>query len=110
LEKAFLRLIVTRVAGPILYSTNPWFATDIADKYRGGIYFAWVCECFDAATAVPGSAAALIAPSSNPRRIYRLLAEECAGEEGHSPTIRGHKKTFSRLAKEWLADRSLTKD
>ena len=96
--------------GPILYSTNPWFATDIAERYRGGIYFAWVCECFDTATVRPGSAAALIAPSSNPRRIYRLLAEECGAEEGHSPTIKGHKKTFCRLAKEWLADGSLTKE
>ena len=95
------------VPGPILYSTNPWFATDIAERYRGGSYFAWVCECFDTATAPAGSAAALIAPSSNPRRIYGLLAEECAAEEAHSPTIKGHKKTFSRLAREWVADGSL---
>lgn len=98
------------VPGPILYSTNPWFATDIAERYRGGSYFAWVYECFDTATAPAGSAAALIAPSSNPRRIYGLLAEECAAEEAHSPTIKGHKKTFSRLAKEWVADGSLSKD
>jgi hypothetical protein len=102
--------IVAYVPGPVLYSTNPWVATDIAERYRGGVYFAWVCECYDTATALAGSAAAAIAPSSNPRRIYRLLAEEYAAEEGHSPTIRGYKKTFSRLAKEWLADRSLTKD
>lgn len=96
--------------GPVLYSANPWFATDIAERYRNGIYFAWVCECFDSTTAPAGSAAALIAPSSNPRRIYRLLAEECDAEEGHSPAIRGYKKTFTRLAREWLADKSLTKD
>lgn len=102
--------IVFFLPGPVLYSTNPWFATDIAERYRDGVYFAWVCECYDASTALAGSTAALIAPSSNPRRIYRLLSEECAGEEGHSPTIKGHKKTFTRLAKEWLADGSLTKD
>ena len=35
--------------GPVLYSTNPWFATEIASKYRGGNYFAWVSEYFDGA-------------------------------------------------------------
>jgi hypothetical protein len=98
------------VPGPILYSTNPWFATEVAEKYRGGIYFAWVCEYFDTNTAPSSSAAARIAPSSNPRRISQLLAEECEGEEGHSPTIQGHKKTFGRLAKEWLAKNEVTKD
>jgi hypothetical protein len=96
--------------GPVLYSTNPWFATEIAEKYRGGRYFAWVCECFDSATAPTGSAAARIAPSSNPRRIYQLLAEECAAEEGHSSTITGYKKTFTRLAKEWFAKNEIDKN
>lgn len=94
--------------GPILYSVNPWFATEVARKYRGGIHFAWVCECFDTTKADAGSAASMIAPSSNPSRIYRLLAEECAAEEGHSANIKGYRKTFSRLAKDWLADGTLT--
>jgi hypothetical protein len=93
---------------PVLYSTNPWFATDVALKYRGGVHFAWVCECFDTTKAPGGSGAAMIAPSSNPRRIYQLLAEECLAEEGHSPTIKGYKKTFKRLARDWLAKGELT--
>jgi hypothetical protein len=104
-----LFVIVVTVPGPILYSTNPWFATDIANRYRGGVYFAWVCEYFDIVTAPAGSAAAKIAPSSNPARIYRNLSEECAGEEGHSPVIKNYKKTFTRLAKEWLAKGDIDK-
>lgn len=96
--------------GPILYSTNPWFATDIATRYRGGTHFAWVCEYFDTATAPAGSAAAMIAPTSNPRRIYRNLFEEYKAEEGHSPEVKRYKKTFTLLARKWFADGSITKD
>ncbi len=96
--------------GPILYSANPWFATDVASKYRGGIHFAWVCECFDTATAPVGSAAAMIAPTSSPRRIYRNLSEEYKAQDEHSSEIQRYKKTFSRLAKKWFADGSITQD
>jgi hypothetical protein len=58
---------------PILYSANPWFATEMALKYRGGNFFAWVCEYFDADHAPAGSAGSLIAPNSNPRKIYEEL-------------------------------------
>lgn len=74
------------MAGPVYYSTNPWFSIDIAEKYRGGRYFAWICEYFDSDSAPSGSAGAMIAPSSNPRlrpapilekftRIYFTTAE-----------------------------------
>jgi hypothetical protein len=96
--------------GPVLYSTNPWFATDVAMRYRHGSHFAWVCEYFDSKKAPAGSAAALTAPSSNPRRIYNQLREDCEIEDKHSALIGGYKKTFSRLAKQWLADGSLAKD
>jgi hypothetical protein len=96
--------------GPVLYSVNPWFAIDVADKYRGGMYFAWVCECFDSAKAPAGSAASMIAPSSNPRRIYEHLWEEYHAQEEHSKIIRDHKKTFTRLGKQWLAAGEIAKD
>jgi hypothetical protein len=98
------------MAGPILYSVNPWFAPEMARQYRGGKYFAWVCECFDSSMAPGGSAASLIAPSSNPRKIYGRLHEDYKQEDEHSDLIRGYKKTFTRLAKLWLADGSLTPD
>jgi hypothetical protein len=98
------------VVGPILYSTQPWFAAEIATKYRGGVHFAWVSECFDISSAPAGSAAALIAPTSSPRRIYRDLQEACTAEDSHNAAIVRYKKTFQRLAREWLGDGSLTKD
>jgi hypothetical protein len=96
------------MAGPILYSANPWFATDIALKYRGGNYFALVSEYFDAERAPAGSAGSLIAPSSNPRKIYYDLLKDCDGEEQHSRIITDHKKTFRRLAKGWLGSGDIT--
>jgi len=98
------------MAGPILYSANPWFATEIARKFRGGNHFAWVCEFFDSALAPAGSAGALIAPSSNPRKIYEDLLEECRAQEEHSRVIKGHIKTFTRLGKKWLSDGEITQD
>lgn len=96
--------------GPVLYSANPWFATDVTHKYRRGIHFAWVCECFDIEATPKGSAEAMIAPTSSPRRIYRNLYEECKAEDEHSPAIKHYKKTFKRLAKAWLAKEEITRD
>jgi hypothetical protein len=95
---------------PILYSTNPWFATDVAIRYRGGSFFAWVSEYFDARSAPVGSSAAMIAPSSTPCRIYRTLLEDVNRADDHSALIKGYKKKFPRLAREWLAAGTLTKD
>lgn len=94
--------------GPVLYSANPWFATEIARRYRNGSHFAWVCECFDTTKAPAGSAAAMIAPTSNPCAIYHRLHAHVSNEEGHSDLIRGYKKTFSRLAKTWASDGTIT--
>jgi len=94
----------------LLYSANPWFATDVASQYRGGNHFAWVCEYFDIDHAPPGSAGTLIAPSSNPRKIYDDLLQECNAQEEHSRIIRDHKKKFRRLAKQWLTAAEITQD
>lgn len=94
--------------GPLLYSTNPWIAHDIAIKYRGGVHFAWVSEHFDAANAPPGTAAAAIAPSSNPKLIYSTLRLDVLGEDTHSSLIKNYRKTFKRLSASWLADKSIS--
>jgi len=98
------------LAGAAFYSANPWFATEIATKYRGGTFFAWVSEYFDTEREAPaGSSGHLIAPSSNPRKIYADLLHEYRAQEEHSRVIRDHRKTFRRVAKQWLADGTLTK-
>lgn len=96
------------MAGPILYSTNPWIAHEIAMKYRAGIHFCWVSEYFDCTAAPPGTAGAAIAPSSNPKIIYETLKNDVHGEDTHSFLIKGYRKTFKRLAIQWLADGSIT--
>ena len=99
------------MAGPVLYSANPWFAVEVGAKYRNGKYFAWVCEYFDSERDAPaGSAGAMIAPSSNPRKIYEDLLHEYRGQEEHSRIIKDHRKTFKRLAKTWLAAGEITQD
>src|SRR5688572_8147489 len=96
------------MSGPLLYSTNPWFATDIADRYRGGRHFCWCSEYFDSKSALPGSAASLIAPSSNPKRIYYKLQEDVRGEDKNSDLLRSYRKKFKRLANTWHADGEIT--
>lgn len=94
----------------ILYSTNPWFAVEVSARYRGNVFFAWVSEYFNARAAPSDSAAALIAPSSSPCRIYRDLLEDWKHQDDHSALIKGYTRKFSRLAKDWLAEGSITKD
>jgi hypothetical protein len=94
----------------ILYSTNPWYATEISRLYRNGIYFAWVSADFDAGTSVVGSSAALTGVSSIPKEIYRRLYDDCKSEDGHSALIRGYKKTFRRLTKDWFAEHEITEE
>ena len=92
------------MAGPVLYSANPWFSPEVAKKYRQGNHFAWVCEFFDSSLAPAGSGGELIAPSSNPRKIYDDLLQDWRGQDEHSRIIKDHVRTFSRLAKKWRAD------
>lgn len=98
------------MAGTAYYSANPWFATEIAKRYLGGKHFAWVSDFFDTEREAPaGSSGHLIAPSSNPRKIYADLLHECRAQEEHSRIIRDHRKTFERLGKAWLANNTITK-
>jgi hypothetical protein len=98
------------VAGAAYYSANPWFASEIAKRYLGGRHFAWVSDFFDTEREAPaGSSGHLIAPSSNPRKIYFDLLHECRAQEEHSRIIRDHRKTFERLGKKWLADKVVDK-
>ena len=96
--------------GPILYSTNPWISHEIAIKYRNGIHFVWCSEYYDPASAPPGSAGALIAPSSSPKGIFETLQNDCDREDGHSHLIKGYRKTFQRLATNWLASALIDRD
>ena len=98
------------MSGSVVYSTNPRIAHDISMKYRRGDHFVWCSEHYDPTTAPGGSTAAAIAPSSSPKGIFDILKAECDREERHSFLIKGYRKTFRRLAADWLADGSIQRE
>ena len=55
-----------------------------------------------------GSAEYAAAPSSSPKGIFETLKDDCEREDDHSQLIYGYKRTFSRLAKAWLADSTIS--
>jgi hypothetical protein len=94
----------------VLFSTNPWFAVDVTTRYRGGVFFAWVSEYFDSRKEPPGTAASMVAASANPCQIYRNLREAVFPPDDHSLLIKGYKRKFTRLARDWLSDGSLSRE
>jgi hypothetical protein len=97
------------VAGPLIYSTNCWYAHRIAMDYRGGRHFVWCSEYYDPTTAPHGSAASAIAPSSSPKGIYDALHSDCQREDTHSSLIKGYRRKFRALAAQWLSAGEITK-
>jgi hypothetical protein len=81
-----------------LYSTNPAFSHDLAEKYLDKKHFVWCSDDFEP----------LGAPSSSPKEIYRGLLNDCEYEDTHSHLINNYKKTFRRLASSWLSNGIIT--
>jgi len=98
------------MTSPVLYSVNPWIAHELAMKYRGGKHLVWCSEYYDPTTAATTSAGASIAPSSSPKGLFDQLKSDCDREDAHSYLIKGYRKTFSRLAAEWLAVGEILRD
>jgi hypothetical protein len=98
------------MAGPVLYSTNPWISHVFSKKYLNGVHFVWCSEYYDPRMAPPGSAESAIAPSSSPKGIFETLKRDCEQEDTHSALIKGYRKTFLRLAKTWLSSSTIDKD
>jgi hypothetical protein len=68
----------------LLYSTSTWLAYAIAERFYGGVHYAWCSPVYDGATADPH---VNIPPSSSPAEIYRALLEETRRGERHSSLI-----------------------
>src|SRR4051794_3035652 len=98
------------MAGPVFYSTNPRGAHRPALGFRGGRHYVWCSEYYDPTRAPGTSAAAAIAPSSSPKALFEQLAADCARNDEHSHHIKRYRKTFRRLAAEWLSASEITKD
>jgi hypothetical protein len=86
--------------GPLLFSTNPWFSLNVAERYRGGLHFAWCSEEFEAVRPAAGGTLAIPA-SSDPCTIYQHLHKAVIEEDAHDDRIRSYKRKFKALASDW---------
>ena len=96
--------------GPVLYSTNPYFAVDVARRYRGERFYAWCSEVFSAGQEAGNAPSRMIAASSDPKTIYEQLHLAVCSEDRHDARIRRYKRTFKTLAETWLAKGEISKD
>ncbi|MEO5375115.1 MAG: hypothetical protein H7840_12665 [Alphaproteobacteria bacterium] len=96
------------MAGPVLYSTNPWLSHHISRIYRGDSHFVWCGEYFDPHREAGHSPAAMVGYTSSPRMIYEQLYHSVDTEDEHCPLIRGYRKKFQQLAREWLSQGMVT--
>lgn len=72
----------------VLYSTNTWLAYAIAERFYGGVHFAWCSPVYNGSTA---ASHVNIPPSSSPAEIYRLLFREVERGEQHSEAIKNNR-------------------
>jgi hypothetical protein len=96
--------------GPVLYSTNPYFAVEVARKYRNGNYYAWCSEVFSVGQQAGDAPTSLVAASSYPKTIYEQLKRAVDSEDENDSRIKGYKKTFKRLASSWLSVGEINQD
>jgi len=89
----------------LLYSANTWLAYSIAERFYGGIHYAWCSPFFDGTTA---PAHVNIPPSSSPAEIYRGFLEDSRRGEQHSDAINRNKTGIDRGAKAKLASGVIT--
>jgi hypothetical protein len=98
------------LAGPILYSTNPFFSIDVARRYRGERFYAWCSEVFSEGQQAGNAPSSMVAASSDPMTIYEQLHRAVSSEDRNDKRIQGYKKTFRRLASAWLDGGEITQE
>ena len=72
----------------LLYSTNTWLACAIAERYYGGVHFAWCRPVYDGTRA---ASHINIPPASSPVELYRVLREEVRRGDRHSELIKRNR-------------------
>ncbi|MSP01876.1 MAG: hypothetical protein EXR07_12625 [Acetobacteraceae bacterium] len=90
------------MAGPILYSANPFMAYEICCRYLNGKHHVWRSEVFDPTTQASISSGSMIGPTSSPAAIVKALAADTKFQDRHSHHIQRYKKIFRRLAATWM--------
>lgn len=79
----------------VLYSTNTWLAYAVAERYYGGVHFAWCSPVYDGRKAEPH---VNIPPTSSPAELYRLLQDEVERGERHSAVMKNNREGVLRGA------------
>jgi hypothetical protein len=79
----------------VLYSTNTWLAYAIAERFYGGVHFAWCSPVYDGRKAAPH---VNIPPTSSPAELYRLLMDETERGERHSALMKNNRDGILRGA------------
>jgi hypothetical protein len=72
----------------LLYSTNTWLAYAIAERYYGGVHYAWCSPVYDGTKAASHFN---IPPSSSPAELYRALLDEVERGERHSELMKRNR-------------------
>lgn len=72
----------------LLYSTNTWLAYAIAERFYGGVHYAWCSPVYDGTKAAPH---VNIPPSSSPAQLYRALRDEVERGERHSELMKRNR-------------------
>lgn len=65
----------------LLYSTSTWLAYAIAERFYGGVHYAWCSPVYDGRKAASHFN---IPPTSSPAELYRALRDEVKRGERHS--------------------------
>ncbi|HEX8693216.1 MAG TPA: hypothetical protein VF746_12390 [Longimicrobium sp.] len=81
----------------LLYSTNTWIAYAVAERFYGGIHYAWCSPVYD---GVRAAAHVNIPPTASPAEIYRILLEESRRGEQHSTITERNRAGIKRGAEE----------
>ncbi|HKP74390.1 MAG TPA: hypothetical protein VJT67_02550 [Longimicrobiaceae bacterium] len=68
----------------LLYSTSTWLAYSVAERFYGGVHYAWCSPVYDGRTA---PAHVNIPPSASPGAIYRLFRDDSERGDLHSGAI-----------------------
>lgn len=91
------RLYCKILESHILYSTNTWLAYRISEFYYSNKHYVWCSPFFDG-DDIPKNEFT-VPPSSTPKKIGEILADDILYSDRHSDKIKSNKKGLIKGAK-----------
>lgn len=80
----------------LLYSASTWFAYSVAERYYGGLHYAWCSPVYDGRMA---EFHVNIPPSASPAALYRTILEDTRRGDQYSHAISQNKDGINRGAR-----------